>query len=194
MIMGGWGQQLQSGSVSFRGVLGSGPRFCGLGARPCTGGLGAGPQHLPLMCPQPPETQNKKLAGSSFWVLASCPLILISDFSHGRTDGPSSLPAPWTLLIPLASRYKGVSTPAPLPMTDRRLQINIPISSPPGGGGPFGGRDWNASHKVQVESTLLPTASTSMTCFSSFPVPLSLVLTLLPGTTSKIKSQTYTQA
>lgn len=102
--------------------------------------VGAGPQHLPLMCPQPPETQNEKLDGSSsFWVLASCPLVLINDFSHGRMDGPSSLPAPWTLLIPLASRYKGLSTLAPLPMTDRRLQINIPISSPPGGGGPLGG-------------------------------------------------------
>lgn len=121
--------------------------------RPGTGGLGAGPQHLPLMCPLPPETQNAKLAGSSFWLLASCPLALINDFSHGRMDGPSSLPAPWTLLIPLASRYKGVSAPASLPMTDRRLQINIPISSPPGGGGPFGAGYWNASHKVQVEST-----------------------------------------
>ena len=34
-------QQLQRGSVSFRGDLGSGLRFCGLNARPRTCGLGA---------------------------------------------------------------------------------------------------------------------------------------------------------
>lgn len=83
-------------------------------------------------------------------------------------------------------------------MTDGRLWINIPISSPLGGAGPFGGGHWNASHKVQVESTPLAhgihLSDMPYLGFSSFPVPLSLVLTLLPGTNSKIKSQTYPQA
>ena len=40
MMIGGFWQQLPKGSVSFRGDLGSGLRLCGLGARPCTCGLG----------------------------------------------------------------------------------------------------------------------------------------------------------
>ena len=36
---GGFWQQLQRGSISFRGDLGSGLHFYGLGARPCTCGL-----------------------------------------------------------------------------------------------------------------------------------------------------------
>lgn len=181
---GGFGATVTKCSVSFRGILGSGPRFCGLGARPCTCGLGAGPQHLPFMCPQPPETQNKKLGSSSFWLFTSCPLVLIDDFSHRRMDGPSSLPAPWILLIPLASRYKGVSALVPLPMTDGRLWINIPISSPLGGGDHLEGGTGMLLTKSRWNPSLahgIPLSDMPYLGFSSFPVPLCLILTLLLG-------------
>ena len=38
--------RLQSGSVSFRGDLDSGLRFCGLGAKPCPCGLPGRTQHI----------------------------------------------------------------------------------------------------------------------------------------------------
>ena len=40
VMVGGFWQWLQRGSISFRGVLGSGPPFCGLATRPLTCGLG----------------------------------------------------------------------------------------------------------------------------------------------------------
>ena len=42
MIRGAPGSSYKGGSVSFRGDLGSGLHFCGLGARSCAGGLGMG--------------------------------------------------------------------------------------------------------------------------------------------------------
>ena len=42
MIRGASGDGYRGGSVSFRGDLGCGLHFCGLGARPHTGGLGMG--------------------------------------------------------------------------------------------------------------------------------------------------------